>query len=572
MANFFKLAGYDYDEPRGTGSVQQEDDGLSLSVNVYARTKNTEVPNACQEVSLEQVDAIFLKVQSLRELVGRKLVWEEYQNEYGCAGALNVNEYQLIDNAEFTIESINDGSMTVYWKGHCDIHLCSPFDVAVPFETRVTIPLPESEPEERQMHSSGSDSTEYAVPVETHNSFIRQMADWYSGGELPTAAGQDLRFILELQKQKLHALGLDMKCEIPKNASGTSKVTGVYYSDRIFTNSALVGDKTVTRSIVSTQDQRSLNVSHITVTTLILEPKDGSQPDEGMALSCPNCGAPSTLGELQAGCKHCGTHFLMSELYPKVMNYSASENNDAQRRKRKNIRDLGILIAVCTLPSMICAIVFSMLDHPGKMAIPNLISCIMGGIMGGVMFGGLVFGVKKLFEVLGLMGKGLRGGGHTISTLLNDQKIKKYDPEFSSEYFRDKVISLFRMAVYSKDATELACCQCQCPKTAADIIEAQLFNFNINRCKIADGVCDADLTLYLDCLHYKKGKVISRSDKFRMHVRKKLKAATDLGFSFAAVSCPSCGASFDARNVKACPFCNNAYLHEEHDWVMTDLQ
>ncbi|MCR4646949.1 MAG: hypothetical protein K5695_16335, partial [Oscillospiraceae bacterium] len=438
MANFFMLAGYDYDEPRGTVSVQQEDDGLSLSVNVYARTKNTEVPNACQEVSLEQVDAIFLKVQSLRELVGRKLVWEEYQNEYGCAGALNVNEYQLIDNAEFTIESINDGSMTVYWKGHCDIHLRSPFDVVVPFETRVTIPLPESEPEERQMHSSGSDSTEYAVPVETHNSFIRQMADWYSGGELPAAAGQDLRFILELQKQKLHALGLAMKYEILKNASERINVTGIYYSDRIFTNSALSGDVNVTRSVISTQDQRSLNVSDIRMITLIMEPKDGSQPDDGMALCCPNCGAPSTLGELQAGCKHCGTHFLMSELYPKVMNYTTNENHDEQRRKRKNRHDLGLLIAICTLPSMIFSIIFSLLDHPGKMAIPMLISCIMGGIMGGVMLGGLVFGVKKLLEILGLMGKGLRGGGHTISTLLNDNKIKTHDPEFSSEYFRDK--------------------------------------------------------------------------------------------------------------------------------------
>ena len=166
----------------------------------------------------------------------------------------------------------------------------------------------------------------------------------------------------------------------------------------------------------------------------------------------------------------------------------------------------------------------------------------------------------------------LEGGGHTVSTLLNAHKIKKHDPEFSSEYFRDKVISLFRMAVYSKDAAELACCQCRCPESAADIIEAQLFNFNINSCKITDGVCDADLTLYLDCLHYKKGKVISQSDKFRMHVRKRIRASTDLGFSFAAVSCPSCGASFDARNVKACPFCSNAYRHEEHDWILTDLQ
>ena len=57
-----------------------------------------------------------------------------------------------------------------------------------------------------------------------------------------------------------------------------------------------------------------------------------------------------------------------------------------------------------------------------------------------------------------------------------------------------------------------------------------------------------------------------------MRVRKHIKNETDLSFSFAAVSCPSCGASFDARNVKACPYCNNVYLHEEHDWVITDIR
>ena len=189
-------------------------------------------------VILEQIDGIFLKVKSLQELVGRKLVWEEASNEYGNAGALNVIECEMINNAELTIEGIENGSMTVYWKGHGDIRRNAPFNVDVPFETRVTIPLSESEmsdasdsvvlpladqKEEGNMNPSGSNSAEYSLPVETYKSFIRQMADWYSGGELPTAAGQDLRFILELQKQKLHALGLDMKFELPKKGAGRNR-------------------------------------------------------------------------------------------------------------------------------------------------------------------------------------------------------------------------------------------------------------------------------------------------------------------------------------------------------------
>jgi rubrerythrin len=55
-------------------------------------------------------------------------------------------------------------------------------------------------------------------------------------------------------------------------------------------------------------------------------------------------------------------------------------------------------------------------------------------------------------------------------------------------------------------------------------------------------------------------------------MRKRIKEPTELGFSFAAVNCPSCGASFDARNEKVCPYCNTEYLHEEHDWIITDLK
>ncbi|MBR6836344.1 MAG: hypothetical protein IKM72_10150, partial [Oscillospiraceae bacterium] len=100
----------------------------------------------------------------------------------------------------------------------------------------------------------------------------------------------------------------------------------------------------------------------------------------------------------------------------------------------------------------------------------------------------------------------------------------------------------------------------------------QFFNFGIDKCKIKDMVCDVDLTLYLDCIHYRNGRVFEKEDKYRMSMRKKIKSPTDLGFSFSAVSCPSCGASFDARNVKACPYCNNPYPHEEYDWIVTDIK
>ena len=405
---------------------------------------------------------------------------------------------------------------------------------------------------------------------EPYKAFVRQLSDWYNGGELPELAGQDLCFTLELQRQKLQSLGLDMQCTI-KN-TGYTKVDGISLSDRVFTNTIVTGDMGMTRSVGSNQKQLYQNTEDVWLTAVIQSLRKDTQPGADMTLCCPHCGAPSTLGKLKSGCQYCGTRFLMSELYPKVMNYFVNERYDREKDSAKNKHDLAVLITACILPMTVIGIVSNLFFvHQTTSTAVNLIYGILAGIMSGGMIGCIVFGFKKLLEVLGLMKKGLRGGTHTVSTLLNANKIKKHDPEFSSEYFRDKIMSLFKMAVYSKDASALACCKCQCPERAADIIEAQLFNFNINNCQITDQICDAEVTLFLDCLHVVKGKIQSKTDKFRMRIRKHIKSPTELGFSFAAARCPSCGASFDARNVKACPYCGSAYLHEELDWIVTDI-
>ena len=436
------------------------------------------------------------------------------------------------------------------------------------------------------MNNSGNNANEQFNLKETYKTFVSQMSDWYNGGELPELAGQDLRFVLELQKQKLQSLGIDMQCTIKNTGSTQNDVSGISFGDRIFINSGVNGNMGMTRSFGSNQNQFYKSTKDIGLTAIIQNLKSGVRPDASMALCCPHCGAPSTLEELESGCKHCDTHFLMSELYPKVMNFFIYEPYDSARNSAKNKKDLIILITLCSLvmiplmmhPETLYSLLarFAQVEDqiPDTTEIRNLgiLGSIFSGIFSGAMLGVILFGFKKLFEIFGVMGKDLRGVGHTAPTLLRANKIKQHDPEFSSEHFRDKIMSLFRMVVYSRDTTDLACCKCQCPQKATDIIEAQLHNFNINSCKIKDMVCDAEVTLFLDCIHYRKGKIKSKTEKFRMRIRKHIKNPTELGFSFAAVSCPSCGASFDARKVKACPYCNNEYLHEEHDWIVIDIR
>ena len=408
----------------------------------------------------------------------------------------------------------------------------------------------------------GMNITDASAQKEPYKRFVEQLSGWYGGGELPELASQDLRFALELQRQKINSLGLDMQCTMKRSGADKDDSAGITYSDRVFANSIVSGNLNMTRSIGSKQYQAYKDTNEIGLTAVIQDLKGGTQPDKSMPLCCPHCGAASTLGELEDGCEYCGTKFVMSELYPKVSNFFITRHEDRSQQSAKNKREAAIFMAACIIPMVILS---------AAIGNGNIVEKILGAVVAGGIVGFILFCMKKLFETFVLIGKTARGGSGTVTTLYRLNKIKKHDPEFSGEYFRDKAIALFRMAVYSSDPTQLACCKCECPEKAADIIEADIYNLNVNRCEINGDVCDVDVTLFLDCLHYTKGKIVLKCDKFRMSMRKRLKKPTELGFSFSAVSCPSCGASFDAHNVKACPFCHTPYRLEENDWVITGL-
>lgn len=47
--------------------------------------------------------------------------------------------------------------------------------------------------------------------------FAGQLSDWYCHDKTPELASQDTRFVLELQKEKIRSLGLNMQVQIRKS-------------------------------------------------------------------------------------------------------------------------------------------------------------------------------------------------------------------------------------------------------------------------------------------------------------------------------------------------------------------
>ena len=405
--------------------------------------------------------------------------------------------------------------------------------------------------------------------------FAKQLSDWYSSGITPDLASQDTRFTLELQKQKLRSLGLNMQIQFKKTEVKNGGVGMITYGDSVFENSIIGGSKRIAANIRNSQEEIYSSEAEGSLSIVMQNPKHGIVPSPDTAMSCPNCGVPSTLGKLESGCDFCNTKFLMDELYPKVMHFFIEENSkalfDTKHLKKYVIGGTGFFLVLFIVSTLVKAFTGALNN---TRLLFEVISGIIGSMIPGAIFGAIAWFIVNSIGSVKLMGKNARGGSKMMKSLIFCNKMHTIDPTFSTEYFRDKSMSLLKFMLYSTNPEELTVCRCAqpIPDKLREIVDITYKNSGVNQYSIRDGVCDVSLTFYTDSLHCRSGKVRRESDKIRMSLRKVIKKPTDLGFSVTAVTCPSCAASFDAAKVKVCPYCGGTYPLEENDWVVTDLR
>ncbi len=405
--------------------------------------------------------------------------------------------------------------------------------------------------------------------------FTEQLSDWYSNEKTPELAGQDTGFALKLQKEKLQSIGLDVQKQINKSKEGNDAVSSLSYSDNVFVNTNISSDKLITTSIRDSQNEIYSRSAECGLHIVIQNPKQGGIPSPDTAMCCPHCGAPSTLGKLESGCDYCDTKFLMDELYPKVMNffvYERTKDYYDQKPMKKYILGFSLFFLVVCIAQMIFGAASGKIDF-SRLLIEG-VGYLFGSVFAGVIFGVGAWFIAGTFGTVKSFGKSARGVGKAGKSLVFCYKMQKIDPTFSTEYFRDKSVSLLKLMLYSKNPQELTVCKCDkpIPEKIREIVDVTYYNSGVDRYSINNGVCDVSVTFYTDDLHYRDGRIYNKSDKIRMSLRKVIKKPTDLGFSVMAVTCPSCGASFDAEKVKNCPLCGNTYPIEENDWVVTDIE
>ena len=406
-----------------------------------------------------------------------------------------------------------------------------------------------------------------------YQSFAKQVSDWYSDGKVSELASQDTRFMLELQKEKLKSLGLELKMKTEEPEVDTGRVSSISYGDNVFVNSIIGGNKHITISVYKSQNEIFRYTGEGTLSIIMQNPKEGNLPSPKTPVCCPHCGAPSTLGKLEDGCEFCDSKFLMDELYPKVMHFFIKEDNEnyfEENQIKKYILGGFVFFSVLSIGGMI----IDLLTGGTRINIVfEVVSRLAGSLLAGAIFGGIAWFIAGSVGSVKLMRKSARGATKTMNSLSFCHKMRLIDPTFSTEYFRDKSMSLLKLMIYSKNPQELTICKCDkpIPEKFREIVDMTYFNSGVDKYSFKDGICNVSLTFYTDSLHYHNGEILRKSDKIRMSLRKVIKKPTNLGFSAMAVSCPSCGASFDAEKLKNCPFCDSAYPLEENEWVVTDI-
>ena len=403
--------------------------------------------------------------------------------------------------------------------------------------------------------------------------FITQLnASPIDSEDAPKLCAADLKYSRMLQGKRLKAKGVTLTVTHEPDDPLVSGVSWKMDSDaryitRLpFTYVNTKRDYSVDGRINKSFDKKEILYSYIVWNR-------AQQPDA--PYSCPNCGGATTLGNLTEGCKFCGTRFIASELYPKAINYYTLP---AAQELLKRLKPFAIVGAIAMAAF---GLVYNFKDVSAGIASGGILSLIgwlfyaaiaavvgtfLGYVVGffSIFFEVIVCAIASIPDIIKY--------GTAKRRLPNF--MRRYSPDFSSDRFVGKLISMLNITVYSEDIDN---CALYCGKPIeddlSDIIDMSYNGIiDVRECVEKSGYLYINLNMDMNVVSCKDGKISSGSRKFRMTVCRSASAPEDYGFNVKAIKCHSCGGSFDATKEKHCPFCSTEYSIKDYDWVVTDFK
>lgn len=405
-----------------------------------------------------------------------------------------------------------------------------------------------------------------------YRSLIEHYDAWTHTGEEPVEVTQEMRRTMDLQERRLKRLGLqrEMSTELKYGKNGKK----IYFLEcdkseayDLIRGTAFGKQKVTIRrgpEIIETKRHGLRSEVYIMEIGNRDLRKVGKSP-----YSCPNCGAVSTVETLQTtGCGWCGSRFVISDLFPKVVAVDYSRYIAWRDHIPAQMLVCMILFALWYLVGT-----FRTTD-PTASGFLTVWLAFRAVLKGG--FYGLLFRFAILFvqatvlvimdeRMLRDLGKPKDSDAQAISNRLKRLNCDQDAMFLEIGRLRDSII-------FADDPMRLT--RYEGPPLQPEF--SRIAWIEREAVHVVKGLQETEdkLILTIGChLRYwavENGVPVKKKGRFYLTAEHGKDCPFNPGFSIRVVTCASCGGSFDALTEKHCPYCGTEY-DMRNTWVITGL-
>lgn len=402
--------------------------------------------------------------------------------------------------------------------------------------------------------------------------FAVGLLEYTKTGTVPPEGDQDIRYGLELQSKRLKKKGLTMQYSFVPRGHFTDDKMLKKWQDERYTSKMECRTCRMERIFFRGQKKEYANRKKMFFYQTITDVNEPQLMGDDV-YTCPSCGAVTTFDKLQRGCPYCGACFQMSDIFPVVSNYYFLE--DGSFTKEESRAYMGNFMVVTGIVFSICMLFqyrHQLMGPEGNLGL-TLFTVLLSGVLGGVVLG-------WLFSVFALLGKVFWEAGRTVpfvptlgSGLRFVRQMKQYSPEFSWEYFSNKVLSMLKMIIFTDELSALPVYE---GKSLGDMFEdvvdvSYTGAVGLKSFRVEGDFCFVTVNVFLDNLYDNGKRIFQKRNKYCVQVKRNITRPVNMHFSIRHLQCRGCGMSFDATKERYCPGCGNAYDLGDEDWIVTSI-
>lgn len=346
--------------------------------------------------------------------------------------------------------------------------------------------------------------------------FATELEEYTRTQTLPSNGDKDVQYYLKLQQDRLKQNRMKMEYHfVPRGHFAEDTPFQKCWSDAHYKNEMESRSCNLTRTFLKDGKQVFKKGQNEILYQTVTHAKNKQAVEEDDYV-CPNCGAFTKVKDLEKGCSYCGTFFKMQDLFPKVTNYFLLKDDAGTEDEIKH--EIGKFIIPCGAVLTIGYTIYSLLQ--GKFIILALFSGALGGVISGCVVGYLAWVITKLTEIFSNAGKSigfLANAAGSEKWFLNT--MKKYNQEVTYEYFTDKIVSLFKMIMFSKEAQDLPnYAGTSVKKLFSDIVDTSYFGIALKHCQVKNQYIYVTVDIYTDDFYDIGRRIVKKSDKFCMEL------------------------------------------------------